>query len=152
MKAIHINPWSKTITEVQISKGDTYEALRSVVFAGKERGLLEACSLGAGHVAFLDEEGLLLDWDHQAFFGMVRQDGSVQTIAGHAVILRNDGYGGETDCTLPIEMIQATVLWIDREDVRTPAPTITTIGKDGDEVTEPLDGKTTEWTYNNQPG
>lgn len=156
MRAIHIDPWTMSVTEIEIkadAEGNYYEPIREAIFgADREGKLLECVRLGGPFIAMIDEEGLLMNWDEQAFFGFINQDGGVLPIAGPCVLLNDDGRGGESSCTLPLDMVTRTVRWLDRKEVRVPAPMITTYGKDGDAITEPVDGVTTEWTYNNQPG
>jgi hypothetical protein len=107
--------------------------------------LLERVGVGGGHYFMIDEQGILRDWDAQAFF--IASAGSASlTIAGRALVVRGTSDGGESDCEIGIGAIRSTIRWIDAHQVNVAAPRETSRG--GRVVL--LDGND-RWTYNSQP-
>jgi hypothetical protein len=153
LRAIHIDPFTKTIREVEVAtnaEGDAdYEALRSFVFQGRERGYIELSNLGGDHCIVIDEEGVLCDWDTQAFFSLGRRE-SAATFAGHGLLMRKTDDGCLTDSTLPLSLVQSLCTWLDPREVTIPAPVLQTVAPDGTVELEYLAG-TECWDYENQP-
>ena len=150
IRAILIDPFSKTVTEHRIEQGsdDGYSAMVRAIYNG-ERGLITFSGIGAGHSIVVDDEGQMMDWDHQAFFQLGSGEASA-TFAGRALIVASDSYGNTTPCRLPLSLVQSTCRWIEAKDVEVPAPVMTTIGKDG-QLSEELLAGTRTWNYKNQP-
>jgi hypothetical protein len=158
MRAIHINPWNKTVREIDLDDdGDciTYDALRKAVFHGREHalGYIDRVDLGSNVDAWIDEEGTQIPWDEQRFLALHPpgrpQDGI--TMAGHVVLTAHDGWGGSIGLpkNILLELVQATVQWLDAREVAMPAPKIFTIDPKTGEKTLIHDEGT--WTYDNQP-
>lgn len=159
MRAIHINPWNKTITEIDLADdGDgciAYDALRRAVFHGRDKALgwIDRVDLGANVDAWVDEEGFLIPWDEQRFLAMhppgLKHFG--QNLAGHVILTGHDGWGGSVGLpdAIPIELVQASVQWLDAREVTVPAPKVYSEDpKTGERVLEHDAGT---WTYDNQP-
>lgn len=154
LKAILIDPVLRIVAPCDVevdAKGSSYEGLRDLIFKHRDQtGYLQHLSLGASHGIYIDEEGVLTDWDQQAFFYIGNSRGDGLTIAGVAVLVRDTPDGDTADCTLPLELVQSTVTWLHPKEVRVPAPVMTTFEKDGTEKRTLLAG-VEEWTYDNQP-
>jgi hypothetical protein len=159
MRAIHINPWTKTISEIDLDDDGegciTYNALRAAVFHGRERaqGFIDRVDLGGNIDAWVDEEGVLIPWQEQRFCALhplgKPQDGI--TLAGHVILTGHDGWGGTT--ALPdniiVDLVHRTVQWLDAREVTVPAPKVYSVDtKTGEKVLEHDEGT---WTYDNQP-
>jgi hypothetical protein len=145
VKAILIDPSTKTISPLELDSGD-YEDIRKAVFNGESNGLIEAVTLGLNHHMYVDEEGILKPWEEQSFFKLT----TGQYLAGRAVILRGTEDGGEADVTIPIGMVIGVVQFVEPEEVRIPTPTFTSFEPDGTETVTRL-ASTNEWTIDNQP-
>ncbi len=152
MRAILIDPFNRTVTEENLKDG-SYDSLKAAVFSGdpsaaKYSNYLEHISLGAGHGAYLDEEGLLRPWSEQAFFKF----GPERTLAGRALVVRDTSDGDVAAARLPLELVAQQVQWITPQEVRVPAPIVNSLPKDwnpGDPIPAP-DIKEW-WTFDNQP-
>lgn len=150
IKAVVINPFTRTITETRLARdqhGSVYGALRDTIFPDRDLGYLEHLSVGMSHGLYIDEEGVLRDWDEQAFFKL----GAELVIAGIGVIVLDTSDGESADCFLPVDLVATQVTWLDTRAVRVPAPVMTSMDQDGTVHTTLLAG-CEEWTYDNQPG
>lgn len=149
MKAILIDPFTKTVCELQTS--GAYDAIKRLVFVDllDRSEYLEAVNIGAGHCMYIDEEGLLVPWDEQAFFE-IGLPSNCRQIAGRAVICKSTDDGDNADCELPVSIVVQTVRWISAQAVSVAAPVLTTVGKDGDIKRELLHG-VERWDYLHQP-
>ena len=159
MRAIHINPWSKTIREIDLDDDGegciTYDALRRAVFNGRihAQGYIDRVNLGGNIDAWIDEDGVMIPWDEQRFCALhplgKPQDGI--TMAGHVILTGHDGWGGTT--ALPahiiVELVQKTVQWLDAREVTVEAPKIYTVDPKTGAKTLVDDQGT--WDYENQP-
>lgn len=107
MRAIIINPFDRTVKEIDTaaSLDDMYRLLNV--------DLITVMQVGAGHAMILDDEGLLKDKASQAYF-MLR--GMNQPLAGKAMILA-DEYGENRPATLPLDMVEEKVVWLDNDKV-----------------------------------
>lgn len=107
MRAILIDPFTRTVTEVDTDAGldELYQLL--------DVDLITVMDVGAGHAMILDDEGLLKQKDFQAYFGMKGLD---QPLAGKALILGNK-YGENRDATLPLSAVEEKVIWLDNKNV-----------------------------------
>ncbi|MFN3886120.1 MAG: hypothetical protein ACK4MG_04105 [Aquabacterium sp.] len=108
---------------------------------------------GAGRVrmvAWIDEEGLLKDWDEQAFSLTPFYP---EPLAGRVVLMAEQP-GTQTPVDVPfaesgLAMIAAAVMWLHPKSVEVTAPYIETMGADGHVQREPLGNQTADgkWTY-----
>jgi hypothetical protein len=151
IKAILIDPIKREVVHCDVpqdSEGSTYAGLRALVFQHGDRlGYLEHVHVGVGHGLYIDEEGMLTDWDGQAFF-----DIGGLTVAGVAVLVGSPPDGDTADCRLPIELVQSKITWLHPKEVRVPAPFMQTFDEQGNDEVTLLSGRGVEyWTYDNQP-
>lgn len=144
IKAIHIDPFTKTIR--QIDMPNDFERMKAELL---QCDWAEAVDLGEGVTAWVDEEGLLIDWDKQAFCCFILHE---QTLAGHIVMTgtSQDGDMGDLPADIDVEFVTGMVRWLKPQDVSVPAPTTTTFEPDGTTKTEPI-GLSETWNYENQP-
>lgn len=154
LKAIIIDPISRTVAYCDVERddnGSTYEGLRDLIFKHREQsGYIEHVSVGANHGLYIDEEGVLIDWDAQGFFCLRQGDKVTSPFAGVAILVGDTPDGDTGDCLLPLQMIHDSVQWIEPQQVSIPAPFMTSYDKDGNEQKTLLAG-VEEWTYGNQP-
>jgi len=161
MKAILIDPFAKTISQVllTVSEGSTYHSMRNLVHPGNPRGYLEHVSLGNflpqawyDHGAYIDEEGMLVPWDRQAFFSIGDNHFNRYTLAGRAVIVRDKDDGDSDDCRMSVELVTRLVQWVPARAVSVEAPRIYAADEQMRPVGAPtlLDG-VERWTYDTQP-
>lgn len=158
MRAIHINPWSKSITEIDIEddgENMTYDGLRSAVFPSRNRarGYIERVSLGRGISAWIDEEGILVNWDEQRFLNLhpLGQPRQGITLAGHVILTGDDDWGNTIalPASVTVENLRLMVQWLDAREVTVPGTKVYSVDeKTGQRRTE-YDAGT--WTYQNQP-
>lgn len=154
LKAIIIDPVNQTVDYCDVERnedGSTYDGLVDLIFKHhEEAGLIQHISVGAGHGLYMDEEGILCDWDNQGFFCLRNGDAMTQPFAGVAILVSDTPDGDTADCLLPLSLIRDSVQWVEPKDVRVPAPVMTSIDKHGNEQRTLLAG-VEEWTYANQP-
>lgn len=154
LKAIIIDPISRTVDYCDVerdSEGSTYHGLVDLIFKHREQaGYIEHVNVGAGHGLYIDEEGVLCDWDSQGFFCLRQGNNTTDPIAGVAILVRDTPDGDTADCQLPLEMLRDSVQWLHPTEVRVPAPFMQTFDKDGNEEVTLLAG-VEYWTYQNQP-
>lgn len=158
MRAIHINPWTKTVAEIDLDDDGegciTYDSLRAAVFHGSSHpGYIEHVDLGGGVDAWIDEEGMLVPWDEQRFVALhpPGQPRDGRSFAGHVILTSNDGWGGSVGLPAHITLwlIKQTVQWLDAREVTVDAPKVYTQDPATGELTLEHDQGT--WTYDNQP-
>lgn len=142
MKAILIDPFTKTVTDVVLPDG-TIETMRKTL----QCAYVECVRyFGNNEVGCINDEGMLVDWDRQAFFKLSNS----ATIAGRMVLAR-ETQTGWTDTRFDAALIRPHVTFVDAKDVRVPAMCITTLNKDGTESERNYFGGPSEWTYEQQP-
>lgn len=154
IRAIIIDPFAKTITEQQVPAGDgsAYEAIVAAIFPkdrfpqGDDAGFASV-NVDGVNTLYVDDIGLMRDWEKQAFFGW-----GGHTLAGTGIVVGTDVAGESVDCSLPLGLVLRDVRWLDAREVRVPAPTLTTVGDDGVPRTEYLDQGRAEWTFDSNPG
>ncbi len=119
MRALHINPWRRTVAELDIdSDGDgcmEYEALRAAVFHGRptrQHGFMRRVELGNGLVAFVDDDGMDIPWDEQRFVCVCDED-----LAGHVLVATDDGWGGACEIPRHVTAASVRVQWLDAREV-----------------------------------
>jgi len=148
VRAILINPFAKTVTEVDTNGyADTYGAIQRLVFGrsmNDTNGFVERVRIGAEHSIYIDEEGMLVDWDHQAFFKI-----GGRSLAGNGVIVCDDDWGGVEPCDIPLDVVTQAVEWLTPQEVDVPAPRIHYV-ENGVEQTELIYG-VDRWNYKQRP-
>lgn len=107
MRAILIDPFTRTITDVEIDPtlDNLYQTL------GVD--LITVVRIEPGHALIIDDEGLLKDKDTQAYFWW---KGSDQPFAGRGLIL-GDNYGENRDASLSLELVQSLVTFCDNANI-----------------------------------
>ena len=148
MRAILIDPFKRTIEAINLKDAEL-DTVREVISPGN-RVWVQAYRLSPKHVGLIDEEGTMKDWDYQAFFQLANG----QHIAGRMLVLDTRmTEQGEEWCasTLPTLVVTRVVRWVDPEDVKMPAPTITFVDAGSGKIeVVPLDG-VQEYNYTTQP-
>jgi len=123
MRAIVINPWDQSITEIE-HDGD-YKKLYPLLSGPTLEGLPEAdvscfdiVRLGdnGDHIMYVDDCGHCVD--HQAYFEFANNT----IIAGRGVILRNDDVGDDRSATLSIKKLHGSIRFLPLNTVYTPPP------------------------------
>jgi hypothetical protein len=107
MRAILIDPFTRTVSEVETSAEllDMYDLLQV--------DCITVVRVDPGHAMILDDEGLLKSKDVQTYF---RLKGGHQPFAGRAMIL-GDKYGDNRDASLSLEEVKDAVVFLDNKDV-----------------------------------
>jgi hypothetical protein len=157
MRALRINPWTRTIEELDLDDDGegaiTYEALRAAVFPPPLREeLIQHIDLGSRISAWIDEEGVMVDWDMQRFFALhpVGRPEQANHYAGCMVLTGSDCGSA---VALPARITQAalkqSVKWLDAREVTCPAPKVYAQDPKTGEMELVHDGGT--WTYDNRP-
>jgi hypothetical protein len=145
MKAVYVDPFEKTVTAVDVANVEDYKAWRTKYL---KCDLFELAHVLRDHLVFVDEEGLLKDWDTQAFWALP----GLRPVAGYALIFGDPGNGAESDADPQLAKALAKVItWVDPKSVVVPAPTFSTLDKDGNVKETTLLGPSEFWTYDNQP-
>lgn len=126
MRAIHINPWAKTVREVELDDDGeciTYKAVRLAVFNGRQYALghIEKVALNPGVDAWVDEEAFSVPWLEQRFFAL-RAPGApraARQFAGHVVLAGHDGWSGCVGLSpaISVAMVLECVQWLDAREV-----------------------------------
>lgn len=102
MKAFLIDPFERTITEVEYN-GD-YKHIYALI--GCET--FETIQIGDdGDAIYVDEEGLLGDLSKQAFFGVPSLYS--QALAGKGLVLGSDALGGDTAPKITLEALKQLI-------------------------------------------
>jgi len=116
VRAIHINPWARTIREIELlddgEGGVDYGALRQTVFSGRRHclGHLDHALLADGTAAFFDAEGHAIPHEEQRFSHWGDEG---PTWAGHVVLISMDAWGNTGPLTLPLDAVLAQLHWAD---------------------------------------
>ena len=133
IKAILIDPFNKTVTAIDMP--NDFDAMKSDFI---KCDLAEAVEFGEGVTGWIDEEGLLKNWDDQAFTLI---SGSV-TLAGRIVLTGSDDEGDMADLPEGIDLEFVTSMadfkFIPPQEVRVPGSKFITINPDGTEEVTPL--------------
>lgn len=109
MKALLIDPFQKTITEIEHDNSleDIYRHTRcdtfTTVMIDRHGGTL-----------FVDDEGLLKPFDSQAFFKI---DTYADPLAGYAMVVGTDDEGETVDVAYTIDQIKARVQFLSHAQV-----------------------------------
>lgn len=149
IRAIVIDPFTKSVYDHTMNAGEDggYHELRRIIGCD----IVQRVSLGGRVDAWIDDEGLLTDWDTQAFCKLVSPTDPEQsiTLAGKVVLLSHNGRGDSISLPwmMTKELVERTVQWVEPKDARFPGTTFTTFGPDGSMRTEHVGP---EWlTYDN---
>jgi hypothetical protein len=108
MRGIFIDPFTRTIEEVETT-GKLPEIYSML---GVE--LITIVHVGETDVLFLDDEGLFVPAEEQAYFHWT---GSAQPFAGKGLIVGTDEEGDSTDAEMDIEEVRKKVTWINRDEL-----------------------------------
>ena len=129
--AVVIDPVNRSVLDCRVPCD--FEVLKSHVIGCD---LAEVVDLGENVDAWVDEEGAYKPWDE---VGVVRLVGQLQ-LFGVVVLLGRDDCNDMADLPKGIdaELVEGMCHWLDPKKVVVPGPTMTTIGKDGQPVTERL--------------
>ena len=150
MLAILIDPFDRKVTSIELPADPdaVWAAMKSHVFPDGG-GLLERVCISDTVCIYIDEEGLLIDWDAQAFFQLP----GMHILAGRAVIVGEEEDSDGYRALLPQwpEIVENLIKWIDPKDVRVPAPSICDADENLQPVGEPKYFGPKEWTYEQQP-
>lgn len=101
MRALLIDPVAKTVSEIDVE--NDWQAIAKAIGCS----YIEAVPIGAGHVMYVDEEGLLQN-PRQPFFETTLFP---QPLCGKAIILGVKRNGDETDATVSVGKIMECVRW-----------------------------------------
>ena len=123
MRALHFNPWRRTVAEIELD-GDSdggveYEALREAVFFGRpaqQRGYLRRVELGDGLLAFVDDDAWDIPCEEQRFVHLGEPWAGVD-LAGHVVVVTDDGWGGARELPRHVGAATLRVQWLDAREV-----------------------------------
>jgi len=110
MRAIFINAVGRTVEEVHIE--NKLEAFYEKI--GCE--MIEVLQIGGNHLAIVDEEGKLRNWE--AGFRFPKSEG----IARNALIVCRKRNGDFTDAKAPVELFQICTQFLDLEKTPLPPP------------------------------
>lgn len=131
IRAIHIDPFKCTVKE--IAAPNDFERMKAEILLCD---MAEPLSLGEGALAWVDEEGLLKDWDAQGFSLLA----GFLTLAGHVLIVgAGEGEGGELlplPDAITLQEVQNMVQFIPAKKVRIPGKRVTTFNEKNEPVTE----------------
>lgn len=151
-KALLIDPENRTFTQVGTT-GDTKGPQGLYDLLGVD--LVTRIDLGSGYSLWLDDEGLLKDWDEQYF---CLTPFYPEPLAGRLLLVKErdmgDGDFEAVDHTLSpetIDFLQYATRWLDPRTVEVSAPSITTMDEHGNASTEYMGGDGTgKLTYQHQ--
>lgn len=116
MKAILVDPFARTITEVEYTGDYTniYEHIQAQAF--------DVVRINRkGDAIFVDDEGLINGNENQQFFGWI---GYVNPIAGRGLILGTDDEGESISPSIDIETAKQHVIWLEPHEVSFTPPMI----------------------------
>lgn len=98
VRAILIDPFAKTVSEVQHNASD-YKNIYKVLGIST----FDARAVDKTNSMFFDDDGLYKEDQH--YFAIGREP----HVAGKALILGVDGEGETADCTVPLQLVQRAV-------------------------------------------
>lgn len=105
MRAIKVDAFERTITEVQV---DGLKDMQAAV-----DGYIQiALELPNGDTIFVNEEGLLKGWDAWIYY-----EGQMQPWIGSAIIVGHDGEGESIDAKSTVEEIKNNIRFLSTDDV-----------------------------------
>jgi hypothetical protein len=103
MRAILIDPTTKTVTEIE------HEGVYRAIVQTLGIRYIEMVRLGLDHHMYVDEEGLLVDSHPHGYFKFP----TTQVYAGKALIFREEPDGEEAPASIPVEHVRRIVQFID---------------------------------------
>lgn len=110
MRGILIDPWLKTVTEVDCPEGiDAMYRLLSNPLGPEVDTFCCGMNWPNGDMLYVDDEGLLKRG--MRLFNIDRADG--QPLAGNGLILGHDAEGNSVDAKFMLTEIQCKVAWTD---------------------------------------
>lgn len=153
IRVIVIDPFTRTVSEGTLtSKGDSF---LHALYESVGCATIGRTSVGGGIDGWIDDEGLLRDWDTQAFFTLTDANGEPSNpFAGRMVLACHtpDGELAPLHPAITVPAVYAIVQWIAPQAVRVPAPTFQEMDDKMNPVGEPVPlSHSREWTYDNQP-
>ena len=110
MRAIFINAVDRKVEEIEIE--NELEAFYEKI--GCE--MIEVLQIGGNHLAIVDEEGRLRNWE--VGFRFPKSEG----IAGNALIVCGKRNGDFTDAKAPVELFQLCTTFLDLKKTPLPPP------------------------------
>jgi hypothetical protein len=149
LKAVLIDPQAREIRVVDVdnaSDGSSLQAMYKLIGCTTVEVVRLGNVQGQPVEGWVDEEGLLVDWDLQHFFCFGSDP--VPTVAGRMLVLSHDADNGacvelEPDAFgFVLSQLRRTVRWLEPRQVKVPAPHL-----DG----EPIVPGVAWWTYEEQP-
>jgi hypothetical protein len=147
IRGILIDPFTHTVTEVFVDGSDTLKAMRKQIQCDYVCRVALGSIRGIEQDLWIDDEGILCDWDTQAFFKL---RGMPDPLAGRGIIFAGTEDGDTVGTTLEVERVTELMQWITPQQVIVPAPRMIGINEDGTESVTLLAG-TESWSYTNQP-
>jgi len=108
MRAILINPWFKSITEVDIGGDNDIEKLLNNPLGPKVYVFTCGMMWPNGDTLYIDDEGLLKPGG-RAF--TIHTDDGIKALVGNALILGSDEEGNSVDVKATLTEIQTLVDW-----------------------------------------
>ncbi len=115
MKAIYIDPTTRTIKEIECN-GDIHEMYRIM-----QVDLVTVVHVTAKDDLWLDDEGLLKTEDQDYFLWSDERSEGLFVFAGKGLILGSTPQGETTDCKIGVEDVEHRLCWMDRESGRAEA-------------------------------
>lgn len=117
MRALLIDPWDRSVSVVNYPGG--LDALYRVLDCGS----IDVLRWGAGHFLYLDDVGVHRPLSTQRYWVIRDCPGNPghpypQPLAGRALLVGNDGCGGDSDATLEPDVVFGAVEWICLDVVR----------------------------------
>lgn len=116
MRAILIDPFARTVTEVEYTGEYTNinEHIKAQYF--------DVVRINRkGDAIFVDDEGLINGNENQAYFGWL---GYMNPLAGRGLILGCDDEGESIEPTISLETAQKHVIWLEPHEVSFTPPMV----------------------------
>ena len=116
IKAILIDPFEKTVSEVQLD-GDDYRAIYPLISRPEDQvdTFTSGLAMLDGDMVLVDDEGLINWWERgQAFFEII---GGHQPLAGKGLVMGSNTQGESTSVRVTLGQMQELVRWVDEADV-----------------------------------
>lgn len=108
MKAIHINPKTQTIREIEIPAGG-FDGHMTAIYETLECELFDVVRLESGNDGiFVDDEGLLKA-DPGPFFALWAGHGP---LAGHGLVMGADEQGNSCSPVVTVEELESRIVWL----------------------------------------
>lgn len=108
MKAIHINPKTQTIREIEIPGFREGRGHMAAIYQTLKCERFDVVRLEGGDGIFIDDEGLLKD-EPGPFFSLW---GYPNPLAGHGLVLGCDQDGNSCDPVVTVQELRDWVVWL----------------------------------------